>query len=139
MKRTALATLGIALGFATMGHTALAQSTAQAPADFGPPAPGTLQDPGIATQATSNAEEVPSPATAPREPAPVVIEEAPAPAVIEEAPRTAPIEEADARATTRRAAPDRMAPRDRRDPNPQTGHYLGDGLFNNWGPNDFGA
>ena len=131
MNGKALATLGITLGFATLGHVALAQSTAEAPADFSPPRPATMQDPGIATGSATAMEQAPAPAMATSEPAP--------PAVIEEAPPAAPIEQADARATTRRAAPDRMAPRDRHDPNPQTGHYLGHGLFNNWGPNDFGA
>jgi hypothetical protein len=137
MNGKALATLGITLGFATLGHVALAQSTTEAPADFSPPRPATMQDPGIATGSATAAEQA-APATATSEPAPAVMEEAPATAVVEEAP-PAPIEQADARATTRRAAPDRIAPRDRHDPNPQTGHYLGHGLFNNWGPNDFGA
>lgn len=139
MKRTALATLGITLGLATLAPPALAQVTTQAPADFGPPRPAaTMEDPGLATAATPDAEAVtaPAPATAASEPAPVVIEQAPA--VVEEPP-PARVEEAYASTTTRRAAPDRRAPLDRRDANPQTGHYLGHGLFNNWGPNDFGA
>ena len=137
MKRTSLATLGITLGLATIACPALAQSTLQAPADFGPPPPAALQDPGIASPATSDAEvrTVPAPATS--EPAPAPMELAPAETVV--AAPVAPIEERDAYATTRRAAPDREPPRDRRDANPQTGHYLGHGLFNNWGPNDFGA
>ena len=136
MKRTALATLGITLGLATLAPTALAQVTTQAPADFGPPRPAaTMGEPGIATT-TPEAEVVTAPAPATSEPAPVVIEQAPA--AVEEAP-PARVEEADASTTTRRAAPDRRAPLDRRDANPQTGHYLGHGLFNNWGPNDFGA
>jgi hypothetical protein len=38
---------------------------------------------------------------------------------------------------TRNAAP--TPPERTRDPNPKTGHYLGHGLFDNSGPNDFGA
>lgn len=141
MKRTALATLGIALGLATLTQPALAQSTLRAPADFGPPPSGVMEEPGIATPATTEAQVAPSPAIA-SEPAPAAIE--PAPAAIERSPaiEPAPIardEGAEAYASTRRAAPDREPPRDRRNPNPQTGHYLGHGLFNNWGPNDFGA
>ena len=136
MKRTALATLGIALGLATLTQPALAQ----APADFGPPRPAAMEDSGIATPAATDADVAPAPAPAPStatsEPAPAVIEQAPA--AVDEAPAPR-VEEADASATTRRAAPDRRAPVDRRDANPQTGHYLGHGLFNNWGPNDFGA
>lgn len=137
MNRTAIATLGITLGLATLVRPALAQSASQAPADFGPPPASAMQDPALATPAVTDADVVtaPAPATA-AEPAPVVVEQAPA--VVEEVP-AARVEEANAYATTRRAAPDRAPPRDRRDANPQTGHYLGHGLFNNWGPNDFGA
>ena len=135
MKRSAIATLGIALGLGTLAHPALAQSTAEATADFGPPRPEAMQDPGIAAPAASDPDVLAAPAAA--QPAPAVIDEAPA-AVIVETP-SAPVEEANAYATTRRAAPEREPAHDRRDPNPQTGHYLGHGLFNNWGPNDFGA
>jgi len=134
MKRSAIATLGIALGLATLAPTALAQSTAETPADFGPPRPDTMQDPGIAAPAASDTRVYAAPAAS--EPAPAAIDEAPAAAVVE-AP--APVEQRDAYATTRRAAPEREPAHDRRDPNPQTGHYLGHGLFNNWGQNDFGA
>ena len=134
MKRTTLATLGITLGLATLAPPALAQVTPEPSADFGPPRPSAMQDPGIAAPAATDAQGPSAPATA-GQPAPVVVE--PAPAAIEEAP--APVQDADAYATTRRAAPDREPPRDRHDSNPQTGPYLGHGLFINWGPNDFGA
>lgn len=138
MKRTSLATLGITLGLATMTYPALAQSLQDAPADFGPPAPGAMQDPALASPPAGDLQVQVAPAPSTSEPAPAAIDVAPSASIVE-AP-AAPVEERDAYATTtRRAAPDRLAPRDRHEPNPQTGHYLGHGLFNNWGPNDFGA
>jgi hypothetical protein len=125
-----------------LAQPALAQSNSGTLADFGPPRPGTMQDPGIATPSASDTRVYAEPGAS--EPAHPVIERAPA-VIEEEAPAATVVEapaapvEADAYATTRRAAPDAEPAHDRRDANPQTGHYLGDGLFNNWGPNDFGA
>ena len=139
MKRTALATLGITLGFAAMIHPAFAQSTPERTADFGPPPPATatMQDPGLNAPAmNADVQAAPPAATVESSPPPVV--EQARPAYVQEVPAT-PAVEASSYPTTRNAAPDRSAPRHEDDPNPQTGPYLGHGLFNNWGPNDFGA
>ena len=125
MKRIHLANLAASLGLASTSLAAVAQAP-EAPADFGPPAPATeLQQPAPPTLST--------PEVAPAQRAPDATDLAPR--VSEPAPladETPPVGE------TRRAAPDAPPPA-ARDANAQTGPYLGHGLFNNWGPNDFGS
>jgi len=131
MKSIHIAPLALSLGLAS-ATAAFAQAAQDAPADFGPPAPSdVLQQP----------PETGAPLAAPADfarpqPAPALRDET-APAQ-EIAPPLPPAESPRV-GDTRRAAPATPPAARTRGPSAQTGPYLGRGLFNNFGPNDFGA
>jgi len=134
MKRTSLAPVALTIGLASTAWSALAQDAAPTLADFGPPAPAaTMQSPELAPPPAPPA----SVDFSPPQPPPAAVETAPA------APELAagPAESYDRALSTetRNAAPEAPPPARNRDAQAQTGPYLGRGLFNNWGPNDFGA
>jgi hypothetical protein len=150
MKRIHFATLGLTLAAASIAAPVLAQSPA-GQAQFSPPPPvytpsatssaTAAPDASAATQApattdTTGASIAPA-YTTQEAPAPVVEESSAAPQPMELAP-PAPLEGAGP-GDTRRAAPEAPPPAARHDPNAKTGPFLGHGLFDNWGPNDFGA
>lgn len=129
MKSIHLAPLALSLGLASAATLAFGQSAQDTPADFGPPpAPDAVQpplEPGMMLRAPADFALQP----APQEAAPL--------AAPEISPR-APADQSPLVGETRRAAPE-VAPRATRGPSAQTGPYLGGGLFNNSGPDDFGA
>jgi hypothetical protein len=123
MKRIHHSPFILSLGL-TAASAALAQTGADVPADFGPPPP-----PG-ATQAQDAS-------AAPQAPEAPVPQRAADMTQFELAPRA--VDEEPVVGETRQAAP-ATPPRElTRSPDAQTGPYLGRGLFNNWGPDDFGA
>jgi hypothetical protein len=115
MKRIHLTPLALSLALAA-ATPAFAQLAPDVPADFGPLAPADFGPPppaGAMQPPLENATEPASPPLA--------------------------AEEAAAHGETRRAGPAQPSPAKKRDADAQTGPYLGHGLFNSRGPDDFGA
>ena len=133
MKRIHIATLGLTLAAASIAVPAFAQAPAGS-TDFSPTPP--VYTPADATSAPPDAAAAPAYA-APQASAPVVEESS----ITAQPMELAPVLPAPAAqpGETRRAAPEAPPAAARHDPNEKTGQFLGHGLFDNWGPNDFGA
>jgi len=130
MNRIHLAPLALSLGMASAG-SAFAQAGTQAPADFGPPPPAIAAQPqdDVAVRPPARFELPP--------PQEELTQSTQPESAAQFAPPASAVEEPPLVGDTRRAAPSPGAPRPSADA--QTGPYLGHGLFNNSGPDDFGA
>jgi len=139
MKSIHLAPLALSLGLAS-ATAAFAQAAQDAPADFGPPAPSDVlqqpPEPGAPLAAPADFAQ-PQPAPALRDETPPALRDETPPA--QEIAPPLPPDESPRVGDTRRAAPATPPAARTRGPSAQTGPYLGRGLFNNFGPNDFGA